>query len=122
MPEILSGIFPGGGTVVIMTKVIGIPWTKRILMFAEKIGTKKALDIGLIDEIVSSKEELMKVAMEKARFLFTKNQTVLNAIKLCSNNFLDKTYKDAYELEKNASWWFEHKDKVQFIEEFRKKF
>ena len=92
MPEINLGVFPGGGTIVLMTRIIGIPWTKKILMFAEKVSAEKALDIGLVDQIVNSRKELMNIAMEKARFLFTKNQTVLNAIKLCSNHLADKTY------------------------------
>ncbi len=121
-PEINSGIFPGTGCVVLMTKIIGIPWTKKMLMLAEKVSSEKALDIGLIDQIVDSREELMLETMKKVKFLFTKNQTVLNAIKLCSNHFLDKSYNDAYELEKIASDWFTHKDKDQFIKNLRENF
>lgn len=122
MPEIFSGIFPGGGTTVIMPKIVGIPWAKKILMFGEKVSSGKALEIGLIDEIVDSKEDLIKSAMEKARFLSTKQQAVLNAIKLCSNYFFDKNYNEAYEIEKEASAWYEHDDKEQFVRNFRKKF
>ena len=63
----------------------------------------------------------MRKALDKARSLFTKNQTVLNAIKLCSNHFLDKSYNNAYSIEKIASDWYEHEDKEQFIRDFRKK-
>ncbi len=90
-------------------------------MFAEKISAKKALEIGLIDQIVDNREELMNFALEKARFLFTKNQTVLNAIKLCSNHLADKSYNGAYELEKIGSAWYEYEDKEKFINDFRKK-
>ncbi|MFX1410015.1 MAG: enoyl-CoA hydratase/isomerase family protein [Promethearchaeota archaeon] len=122
MPEINLGVFPGTGMVVLMTKVIGIPWTKKILMFAEKVSAEKALEIGLIDQIVEDQEELMKVAMDKAKFLFTKNQTVLNGIKLCSNHLADKSYNKAYELEKIGSAWYEYEDKAKFIKDFRSKF
>ncbi|MDX1797932.1 MAG: enoyl-CoA hydratase/isomerase family protein [Candidatus Lokiarchaeia archaeon] len=122
MPEINLGVFPGTGIIVLMTRVIGIPWTKKMLMFAEKISVEKALEIGLIDQIVENQEELLKVALDRAKFLFTKNQTVLNAIKLCSNHLADKSYKDAYELEKIGSAWYEHDDKEKYISEFRKKF
>jgi len=121
MPEINLGIFPGTGTIVLMTRVIGIIWTKRMLMFAEKISSEKALEIGLIDQIVDSQEDLMKIALDKAKFLFPKNQTVLNAIKLCSNHLLDKSYKEAYELEKYGSAWYEYDDKDQYIKDFRKR-
>ncbi len=122
MPEILSGIFPGTGCIILFSKIIGIPWTKKMLMFAEKVSADKALEINLIDQIVEKEEDLMKVAMVKAKFLFPKNQTVINAIKLCSNHFVDKSYNEAYELEKEGSGWYEHDDKEQFIKDFRKKF
>ncbi len=122
MPEIKSGIFPGAGTIVIMTRIIGIPWTKRILMFAEKITAENALEIGLIDQIVDNREELMEKTMKKARFLFTKNQPALNLIKLCSNHLPDKSYNKAYALEKEALLgWAEEKDKMQFVKDFREK-
>lgn len=122
MPEVNLGVFPGTGIIVVMTRVLGVPWTKKILMFAEKINVEKALEIGLIDQIVENQEELIKVALDKAKFLFTKNQTVLNAIKLCSNHLADKSYNKAYELEKFGSSWYEYEDKVKYLEEFRKKF
>ena len=122
MPEINLGVFPGTGIIVLMTRVIGIPWAKKILMFAEKISAEKALEIGLIDQIVENQNNLMKVAFDRAKFLFTKNQTVLNAIKLCSNHLADKSYNDAYELEKIGSAWYEFEDKEQYIKDFRKKF
>ena len=122
MPEINIGVFPGTGIIVLMSRVIGIPWTKKILMFAERISAEKALEIGLVDQIVEDQEELMKVALNKAKFLFTKNQTVLNAIKLCSNHLSDKSYNEAFELEKIGSAWYEYEDKDEYIKNYRKKF
>lgn len=122
MPEILSGIFPGTGCVILFSKIIGLPWTKKMLMFGEKLNAIKALEIGLIDQIVETKDQLIEECMNKAHFLFSKNQTVLHAIKLCSNHFLDKSYMDAYEIEKIASGWYEHQDKENFIREFKKRF
>jgi enoyl-CoA hydratase/carnithine racemase len=122
MPEIFSGIFPGTGCVILFSKIIGIPWTKKMLMFGEKISANKALEIGLVDQIVDSKYQLIEESLKKAHFLFSKNQTVLQAIKLCSNHFLDKSYTVAYEIEKIASGWYEHEDKENFIKEFKKEF
>ena len=122
MPEINSGIFPGGGNIVLMTRMLGINWTKRILMFAEKITSEKALEIGLIDQIVKDRAELMEVALKKARFLSIKNQTVLNLIKLCSNHFIDRSYNEAYQIEQEALLgWVEQRDKDQFIKVFKNK-
>jgi len=122
MPEIYSGIFPGTGCTILFSKIIGIPWAKRMLMLSERLTPETALKINLIDEIAESEDNLMKIALEKARFLSTKNQTVLNAIKLCSNHFLDKSYDNAYELEKQASAWYEFENKQEFLKKFRKNF
>jgi enoyl-CoA hydratase/carnithine racemase len=122
MPEIYSGIFPGTGCILLFTKIIGISWTKKLLMFSERITSEKALEIGLIDQIVNSKEELMDEISKKARFLFTKQQTVLNAIKLCSNHLMDKSFYDGYELEKLGSAWYEFEDNQEFLQIFKTKF
>jgi enoyl-CoA hydratase/carnithine racemase len=122
MPEINSAIFPGTGCLILFSKIIGIPWTKKMLMFSEKISSDKALEIGLIDFIVESKEELMKKALEKASFINPKNQTVINSIKIFSNHFLDLPFNDAYKLEKTGSDWYTYNDKEKFISELRKQF
>ncbi|NVM37306.1 MAG: enoyl-CoA hydratase/isomerase family protein [Candidatus Lokiarchaeota archaeon] len=122
MPEIYSGIFTGTGCLVLFSRIIGIPWTKRMCMFAEKIDSQKALEIGLIDQIVNGKEDLIKDALDKAKFLFTKNQSVLNAIKLCSNHLADKSYQKALEIEQYGSAWYEYKEKEKYLEDFRLKF
>ncbi|MFW9781810.1 MAG: enoyl-CoA hydratase/isomerase family protein [Candidatus Heimdallarchaeota archaeon] len=122
MPEINSAIFPGTGCIVLFSKIIGISWTKKMLMFSEKIDTQKALEIGLIDKIVSSRDDLIKSTMEKVQFLYSKNQTVLNAIKLYSNHLLDKNFKIGYELEKIGSDWYKFERKEEMINNLREKF
>ncbi|MFX1571645.1 MAG: enoyl-CoA hydratase/isomerase family protein [Promethearchaeota archaeon] len=122
MPEIYSGIFTGTGCIILFSKIIGISWTKKMCMFGEKVSSQKALKIGLIDQIVENKTEAMEIALEKARFLFTKNQTVLNAIKLCSNHLHDRSFYNAYELEKKGSAWYEYEDPEALLKMFRENF
>lgn len=122
MPEIYSGIFPGTGCILLFSKILGIAWTKKLLMFSEKLSSEKALEIGLIDQIVSSKEDLLDEIMRKATFLFTKQQTVLNAIKLCSNHLRGKTFKEGYKLEKLGSAWYEYKDPKEYLQKFKHEF
>ena len=122
MPEINSAIFPGTGCIVLMTRLIGIPWTKKMLMFAEKVSSEKALEIGLIDQIVESNDVLFEEALKKARFVGSKNQFVVNTVKLYSNHLLDKTYRDAYKLEKEGYFaWVSHKDRDQFLKDLRER-
>ena len=120
MPEILSGIFPGTGCIILFSKILGIPWTKKMLMLAERVSAEKAIEINLIDQVVDNKDELMEAALDKAKFLFTKNQMVLNAIKLCSNHLMDKSYTRASLLESFASSWFEHQNETIFLSKLRR--
>lgn len=122
MPEIFSGIFTGTGCLVIFSKLLGIPWTKKMCMFAERLDAQEALEIGLIDKIVDNKEVLITTALDKARFLSTKNQIVLNAIKICANYLSDKNYQEGYNIEKQASAWYEYKNKNHFLNDFKNKF
>lgn len=122
MPEIFSGIFTGTGCLVIFSKLLGIPWTKKMCMFAERLDAEEALEIGLIDKIVDNKEVLITTALDKARFLSTKNQIVLNAIKICANHLSDKNYQEAYNIEKQASAWYEYRNKIHFLKNFKNKF
>jgi enoyl-CoA hydratase/carnithine racemase len=122
MPEIYSGIFTGTGCLVLFSRLLGIPFTKIMCMFAERINTKKALEFNLIDKIMDDKKELMNFALDKAGFLLTKNQTILNLIKLCANHLKDKNYLEAFSLEKEASRWYKYKNRNLFLEEYRKNF
>lgn len=122
MPEINSAIFPGTGCVTLFSKIIGIPWTKKMLMFAERLNAEKALEIGLIDKIVENQDELMKVALNKAKFINAKNSTVMNSIKILSNHLMDKAFSDAYPSETIASDWYKLTDKKTMLKDFQKSF
>ena len=122
MPEINSAIFPGTGCVILFSKIIGVNWTKKMLMFSEKVNAIKAVEIGLIDSIVQDSDELMHLALEKATFLHSKNQIVLHAIKLMSNHLSNKDFSEAYEIEKLGSDWYRYEDKEQLIKELKEKF
>lgn len=121
MPEILINVFPGTGCITQMVRTIGPLLTKKILMWGEKITPEQALNIGLIDKLVETKEKLMEVAMEKAKFLASRNQAVINGIRLCANHIWEKSYDEAYKMENYCSNWFEI-GKEDFISKFKEKF
>lgn len=121
MPEILINVFPGTGCITQMVRTIGPLLTKKILMWGEKITPEQALNFGLIDELVNTMDELMAVAMEKAKFLASRNQAVINGIRLCANHVWEKPYNEAYKMENYCSNWFEI-GKESFISKFKKEF
>jgi len=121
MPEILINVFPGTGCITQMVRTIGPLLTKKVLMWGEKITPEQALNIGLIDKLVETKEKLMEVAMEKAKFLTSRNQAVINGIRLCANHVWEKSYNEAYKIENYCSNWFEI-GKEDFISKFKEEF
>ena len=122
MPEINSAIFPGTGCITLFAKIIGAPWTKKMLLFAEKVNAEKALQIDLIDQIAENQDNLMDMALEKAKSIVTKNQTVIQAIKLCANNLANLPYEKAVKIENDCFELYNHDDKEQFIKDLKKKF
>ncbi len=119
MPEVNMGIFPGTGCVVLMTRVIGIPWTKRMLMFGERIPAPTALEINLVDEMVDETEQLLTRGLDRAQSLGKKNPALLGAIKLCANHLADKSYPEAFTYERRALLSFAQKTQEAFIDQFR---
>ncbi|GAB4320365.1 MAG: enoyl-CoA hydratase-related protein [Promethearchaeota archaeon] len=115
MPEVNLSIFPGTGCVVLMARVLGISWAKKILVFAERIRSERALEINLVDALVERQDQLMEVALQKAKFLASKDPTLVRAIKLSCNHLADKAFDAARKLEKFASRWFEREDKGDFL-------
>ena len=122
MPEINSAIFPGTGCITLFAKIIGVPWTKKMLIFSEKVNAEKALQIDLIDKIAENQENLLNMAMEKAKSIATKNQTVIQAIKLCANNLANLPYEEAVKIENDCFELYTCNNKEQFIEDLRKLF
>ncbi len=121
MAEILINVFPGTGCITMMVRTIGLLWTKKLLMWGDKLSPQQALDIGIIDELVETREDLMDIAIKRARFLVSRNQAVINAIRLCANHIWEKSYDEAYKMEHYSSNWFEH-ERGKFIDDFKRDF
>ena len=62
LPEVLLGLLPGGGGCQRLPRLIGIQNALRPLLEGQKMRPKQALQNGLIDEVVETKEELITAA------------------------------------------------------------
>ncbi len=62
-PEVQLGLLPGGGGVVRVTRMLGIAdGLMQVLIQGKPLRPQKALEIGLIDELVESKDDLIPAA------------------------------------------------------------
>lgn len=66
LPEAKVGLLPCAGGTQNLTMLVGEGWTKRMILLGERIGAPKALQIGLIEELVETGGAFAK-AMELAK-------------------------------------------------------
>ena len=59
LPEVGLGLLPGGGGIVRMVNLLGLERALPYLLEGKKIAPVKALDEGMIDELVASVDELV---------------------------------------------------------------
>ena len=84
LPENNVGLIPGSGGISRLVKLVGPAKAKRLVMTGEIIPAARALDIGLIDEVVPA-DQLMTRAMEFATQLAAKAPLALGTAKLVIN-------------------------------------
>jgi len=59
LPECAIGVYPAGGGVVRLTKLIGVEKALDIILKSQRLTPEKALAGGLIDEVVESIDDLL---------------------------------------------------------------
>ena len=65
LSQVSIGLIPAGGGITRMVRKIGSPWAARLALTGGRIDAAKALEIGLVTEVVAP-EELRDRAMELA--------------------------------------------------------
>ncbi|MEV4529935.1 enoyl-CoA hydratase-related protein [Streptosporangium sp. NPDC049304] len=63
LPEVTLGLLPGGGGITRTTRLIGLPRALRLLVGGTRLNARQAHELGLIDDLATSRAE----ALEKAR-------------------------------------------------------
>ncbi len=58
LPEATVGLLPCAGGTQRLTQLVGEGWAKRMILCGERIGADKALEIGLVEEVVPTGEAL----------------------------------------------------------------
>ncbi|WP_181780983.1 3-hydroxyacyl-CoA dehydrogenase NAD-binding domain-containing protein [Pseudonocardia pini] len=63
LPEVTLGLLPGGGGVTRITRLLGIAnGFMNVLAQGQRLSPAKALELGVLDELASSKEEMLEKA------------------------------------------------------------
>ncbi|RMA80979.1 3-hydroxyacyl-CoA dehydrogenase NAD-binding domain-containing protein [Umboniibacter marinipuniceus] len=63
LPEVTLGLLPGGGGVVRLTRLLGLQAAMPYLLEGKQFKPAKALELGLVDQLVEHQDELLPQAM-----------------------------------------------------------
>jgi len=126
LPETILGIIPGWGAVPRATRLVGAAITKELIFTGDMIGSRRALEIGMINHVVAH-DDLISFALDMARKICRQSQFAVAQAKAVINTSLDKTLPDACAIETDAfvacfeAW--DHQEGMQaFLEKREPKF
>jgi enoyl-CoA hydratase len=83
-PEINLGILPAGGGTQQLTKIVGLPKAKELILTGDIIDAREAKEIGLVNHVVPH-EELKPRVMEMAKKIASKPPVAVRLAKIALN-------------------------------------
>jgi len=114
LPEVGLGIIPAAGATQTLPRVVGRARALEMMLTDRRIGAKEALDISLVNRVVS-KGELLPTAESLARQIAHFDPAVVRSIKQAVVRGLDLPLAEGLELEKRlASLVFQAKARNSF--------
>lgn len=115
------GLIPDGGANWFLTNTVGYKLAYQIAIEGERIDSKRCLDLGLINKIVSS-EDLLNDALSWANKLSLRSSQSLKLTKQIMRKALDSSYEDIYGLEaKTQNTLTGSEDNIEGISAFMEK-
>lgn len=98
LPEISLGLFPGGGGTQRLTRIIGKSKTKMMTFTGEPITADRALELGIVDEVVAPEEVFLK-ALELAEKINKFSLVALTTSKAAIDASEDVSIRDGIDIE-----------------------
>ena len=97
-PETTLGIIPGAGGTQLLPRIIGQQKAKEMIFSGEKIDSKEALDIGLIDKCCEF-DELESSGFDLMNRFRSSSKAAINSAKISINEGFDLDIKSALNIE-----------------------
>jgi enoyl-CoA hydratase len=79
-PEILRGVFPGNGGLLLLSQLVGTAVAKELMLLGQPIDAERALTLGLVNEVVAH-DRLQPRAAELAAALAARPSEAVAAIR-----------------------------------------
>jgi len=99
LPEAKVGLLPCAGGTQNLTMLVGEGWAKRMMLCGERVKAPKALDIGLIEEMVPTGGSIAR-AMEMAEQVAEQSPKAVAACKLLIQSNRSRHWGQGYVLER----------------------
>jgi enoyl-CoA hydratase len=101
VPEVNLGLIPGAGGTQRLPRVIGPGWANYLLFTGEAVPAKKALEIGLVQEVVAF-DALRDAALKLAAKINSKGPLAVRAAKRASSQGLQQPLEKGLDIENEA--------------------
>jgi enoyl-CoA hydratase/carnithine racemase len=99
LPEAKVGLLPCAGGTQNLTMLVGEGWTKKMILCGERVKAAKALEIGLVEEVVATGESVNR-AMEMAEQVAEQSPMAVAACKQLIQSNRTRAWDQGYILER----------------------
>lgn len=121
LPEAKVGLLPCAGGTQNLAWLVGEGWAKRMILCGERIGAEKALQIGLVEEVVATGMAL-ESALQLADKVAEQSPSSVTACKALIQKGRSGTMQSALPLERELFvGLFDTKDQVEGVQAFLEK-
>lgn len=121
-PEVSLGLIPGFGGCIRLIRHLGLPRAKEYIYSGRQIHAQKAVELGLVNEIYSNREELLSAAVETMKEIFKNSGAGIGYSKQVINSTQGLTTAEGLEKEREAfTKVFIHPEKVEGVSAFLEK-
>jgi enoyl-CoA hydratase/carnithine racemase len=118
LPEAKVGLLPCAGGTQNLAWLVGEGWAKRMILCGERIGAEKALQIGLVEEVVATGAAL-ESALTLADKVAEQSPSAVSACKTLIQRGRNGTINSALPLERELFvGLFDTKDQVEGVQAF----
>lgn len=100
-PEVNLGLIPGYGGTQRLTQLVGKAKALELMMTADMISATEAKNIGLVNHVVSTQQELLPKAEEILKKILTKAPLAIEMVINCVNAVFNKE-ENGYQTEANS--------------------
>lgn len=121
LPEAKVGLLPCAGGTQNLTMLVGEGWAKKMILCGERVKAPKALEIGLVEEVVPTGES-GKRALELAAQVAEQSPTAVAACKRLIQSNRSRSWDQGYILERELFVdLFHSKDQKEGVNAFLQK-